>query len=559
MATMSSTLRGNASLWLVRANAATKANDYRRVERWLLAALIAVTIAGTSSCEGPQLSIYPLYTLKNDVVVDDAILGTWEGTFPTQTNETTGTYTFEKYKDEETQQYVPKAYVLKWRGPKGTTSTSEVHLVRLGQYLFVDVGPPANPEVTAPATIPFPVIAAHAFGRIFIDPKVTVVRLMDEASMPPLDRLEMKTGEHYWWFIISPTEKLQQFALKYAEDKKVFEVEVDLCRQGLDCEVEVPLKRIANDPQDTAALSELAIAYVERGRFDEAWTTWKRRVQPDYRIAEFADAFIRAGRQEEGISLLKSETDRDPKSFLAWESLGYGYLATDQPQNALAAFQKGAEFSGSDYSSVLALGLAYLSLGDFEHAHSEFQGPARYSYRSVEEDGVTYFAQGNYEAAERAFEKAFHTDSRMPWLYFALRHLNRSESASKVLEQLDRQANKSLMREPNSTLSDYLHGRFNESQFLAAITPHRGPFEPINRHFQIDQLCFVYFAIGEQSLLAGDRVKAREYFQKAADTPTAAVERFVAKARLKELGAEQKKVQQQGPEKHADTQVEHAP
>lgn len=567
-----------------------KARGHRKVGSWLWA-LLAVVLTTMTQCDHSCTpSIFPLYTDK-DLVVDDTILGVWK-----EWKSADDTFTVDKIKGH----YI----ILTWtqsRWPWGS-STYEVHLLRLGQYMFVDAATsPWSKAETAEeklksSDVPQPFLPLHLFGRISVDPKVTVVRLVDYPELLKLQRekklqVDLLHTEGSW-LITSPTDKLQQFAIEHAEDKSIFSQQMAFCRQGLDCDLEAPLRLTAIEPENADALWNLAIAYAERGRFDETRTTWKRTrtlaLPEDFTLVNrLGTEFIEAGHLEDGISVLKAAAERAPNAPDAWHAwllLGHGYLAADQPQHALAAYQKCAEVLGSKYPFPDHLGSAYLSLGDFEHAHLEFQEAERMGIAwsrksrivgiefSTFYDGVTYFAEGNYEAAERKFEKFIGTrpgvpipDSTkgmrmsfyflLPWQYFNLRHLARSDSASKVLEQLDQQAvevDVSLPQKPNRALSDYLHGRINESQFLAAITPSKG-------RIKVNQLCFAYFAIGEQSLLAGERAKAREYFQKAAATPTTELARFVAKARLKELSAEAKNVQQDGPEKHANAQVEHAP
>jgi hypothetical protein len=183
------------------------------------------------SCE-PQAVLFPLYTEK-DLVTDDNLVGTWadgEG----------GIYTFEQSAEH-------KALYLVSFEVEHVKMLSDVHLLRLGDYLFIDLT--ANydrfPEEAKAKglRVPYPLASVHNFGRIRIDPAGAYI------SMALLDNdwvrrqqeehtlgLDVLWPEDYEGILVSPTLKLQEFARQHAEDKSAFSFKVTLCRQGLECQ-----------------------------------------------------------------------------------------------------------------------------------------------------------------------------------------------------------------------------------------------------------------------------------------------------------------------------------
>src|SRR6516162_9606990 len=91
---------------------------------WKLLVPIGLLLS-LSAC-GPQLALNPLFN-ENDIVLDDAVVGTWVASKATADDENLGgIFTFSKLGD--------KAYELTFPGDnEGSKFKSEVHLVRLGK------------------------------------------------------------------------------------------------------------------------------------------------------------------------------------------------------------------------------------------------------------------------------------------------------------------------------------------------------------------------------------------------------------------------------------------
>jgi hypothetical protein len=184
-----------------------------------------------ASCE-PQVVFFPLYTAP-DLLTDDSLVGTW-------VDGDGGTYAFEHSTND------PASYLFPFEVDH-VKQQSDVHLLRLGGYLFVDLM--ANfdrlsEEAKAKdVRIPYPLLRGHTFGRMQIDPAGAYVRmaLLDNDWVRRQQEkhtlgLDVLWPESFEGILVSPTEKLQEFALQHAQDKEAFSFRVALCRQEHACE-----------------------------------------------------------------------------------------------------------------------------------------------------------------------------------------------------------------------------------------------------------------------------------------------------------------------------------
>ena len=190
---------------------------------YLLAALLGGCV--------PVLSLHPLYTDK-DIVYEEKLLGTWID--DKDPNDKT-IWQFSKADKPE------KAYKLIFSDNKDKKGAFIAHLVKLQDKLFFDVYP-SEPqgEQQDPNTIKWPynfflAIPCHTFLKIdSVEPNLTM-RMTDDEKMKELFREEPNATEHTTIedkpLLTAPTEKLQAFALKYAEDDRVFTGEIVLNRK----------------------------------------------------------------------------------------------------------------------------------------------------------------------------------------------------------------------------------------------------------------------------------------------------------------------------------------
>jgi len=452
---------------------------------WKLLVPIGLLLS-LSAC-GPQIALNPLFR-ENDVVLDDAVVGTWIASKATADSENPGSiFTFSKLGD--------KAYELTFPGDKdGSNFKSEVHLVRLGKFLFLDLYP-ARPDEDGErhGPEPFPRIGVHMFGRIWIEKEFVRIALLDDewvekiAAEKKLHLLSTRDGN----VLSGSTEELQGLALQYAEDTKAFSWDIALCRA---------------DPPPAG---------------DCSGAVFKQRLETN-----------------------------DPE---AWDSLGQEYARAGRDDEALAAFQKAAQLDpsgGSDLHNYHHnIGRVFLKKAQYEQARKEFMEAHRLRPTDSTPDhqiGVSYFLEGRFQDAVRALK----TDpwdvscdvedcparAQMVGRYrnnqailstLALRHLGRDEEAKKQLEAYARQ------EEALAKYHDHPEWEALLLSYEAGITTEP---ELIGKAETFEEKSEAYFYVGYEYFLKGNKLKAREYFQKTLDTKAADSDEYIAAhARLAQL------------------------
>jgi len=178
-------------------------------------------------------SLHPLFT-EQDLVFDSALLGTWTD------KKTQDTWTF--------QQSGPQSYQLTLhpheagflRQP-GEPAGFEAHLVRLGEYLFLDTSPEL-PEIVNDF-YNFHLIQSHVVSRILIEGDVLRIALLnsdwfeDKFAGGELDIATEKVNGiaaekvDEGFVITASTRELQKFYEKYSEDTEAFPEPIELSRK----------------------------------------------------------------------------------------------------------------------------------------------------------------------------------------------------------------------------------------------------------------------------------------------------------------------------------------
>jgi len=189
---------------------------------YLLAALLGGCV--------PVMSLHPLYTEK-DVVFEERLLGRWVD----DPNSPETTWQFNRIEEPN------NAYNLVFSDEEGKKGSFVAHLVRLQNRLFLDVYPSEPPwEIEDPNKLELPynyffLIPAHTFIKIdFNGPKLKMWSTNDE-EMEKLLKEEPNAVKHTFiedkLILTAPTKELQNFVLKYADDKRVFKGEIVLGRK----------------------------------------------------------------------------------------------------------------------------------------------------------------------------------------------------------------------------------------------------------------------------------------------------------------------------------------
>lgn len=190
-----------------------------------LLALVAIGLFVT----GCVPSLHPLYSEK-DLVFDLALEGTWieaEGK-NTWALKASGENAYELTYTEYSQAPGSSA-----ENAAGNPGKFEVHLARLGRFLFLDLYP-EEPNIKNDFYQGH-LIRSHTFGRIWIEDKVIRIAMLDPDWFEKMEK-EKKLHiacEHVSgnFILTASTEKLQEFLLAYAEDSKAFGDPTELHRK----------------------------------------------------------------------------------------------------------------------------------------------------------------------------------------------------------------------------------------------------------------------------------------------------------------------------------------
>ena len=214
----------------------------KRKARKLSFYLLSVLLGGCV----PVISLYPLYD-DESLIFEEKLLGTWVD----DPNSPETTWQFKRVVDRsrvdwelEPPEKPEKAYQLVLvNNQDGTKGSFYAHLVKLKSRLFLDVYPGQLPCAQLDAkrdwvfnTIFF--IPGHSFVLIdSIEPQLKM-RWTTEDEMKKLLKEEPKAIKHELLegrvILTASTAQLQQFVLKYADDRRVFPAETVLTRKKSD-------------------------------------------------------------------------------------------------------------------------------------------------------------------------------------------------------------------------------------------------------------------------------------------------------------------------------------
>ncbi len=176
---------------------------------------------------GPVMSLHPLYTEK-DVVFEERLLGRW-------VDDPNSPETIWEFKRIEEPNY---AYNLIFSNEDGQKGSFVAHLVRLRNRLFLDVYPKEFPwDMEDPNKVEWSynsyfLIPAHTFIKIDFSGPQLKMWLTDDEEMKKLFKEEPDAVKHTFiedrLVLTAPTKELQNFVLKYADDKRVFKSDIVL-------------------------------------------------------------------------------------------------------------------------------------------------------------------------------------------------------------------------------------------------------------------------------------------------------------------------------------------
>jgi hypothetical protein len=176
------------------------------------------------------MSLHPLYTEK-DITFDERLLGTWLD----DSNETEWEFT---RPEKAESQYKLKIYSLKEKHGAGLF---DVYMVKLKNKTYLDVFASEFPcDVEDANKIDWPfnaifLVPAHTFLKIELDRSSLKLLRTDDEGMKKLledDPNAVKFEELKDSIVLtSKTKQLQEFVIKYADDKRLFSEEISLKRK----------------------------------------------------------------------------------------------------------------------------------------------------------------------------------------------------------------------------------------------------------------------------------------------------------------------------------------
>jgi hypothetical protein len=197
------------------------------MKRWPCLAVTVALLFLLAGCE-PQVSLFPLFD-RNDTLFDKRLLGTWQiwgGTNP-DTTKTPGVIVF-------AQSSLTNTYDVKipdFDQETHSTLSTQARLVPLGKYVFIDLATPENDKLPL---IPFPTVAAHAFGRVTLEGDHARIDLLNDEwtkNAVKAGKMPLVFQDASTIVISASTADLRKFALEHAEDHAAFSESFTLLRK----------------------------------------------------------------------------------------------------------------------------------------------------------------------------------------------------------------------------------------------------------------------------------------------------------------------------------------
>lgn len=175
----------------------------------LLAAIAGAAL--TTGC-GPALSIHPLYT-EQDLVSDLPLEGAW--TDPDNDEVWRFTKSNDGYEVVEMK-----------TGDAAQVAKYNVHLLRLREWLFLDIAPQAQPDLAIPG---------HMFAKVWMEGGDLRLVLLDEDWLKQMAEAgrapQSVVGPAKQLILTAPTLELQSFVLANAADPKAFDETAGVLRR----------------------------------------------------------------------------------------------------------------------------------------------------------------------------------------------------------------------------------------------------------------------------------------------------------------------------------------
>ena len=177
-----------------------------------LAALITLLVMGC----GPALSLHPLYN-EEDVIFNPSLVGSW--------GEENDGWNFQKAKGNVySVTFLLKLGDMGGGSDRSDTLNLEGRLIQLGSYMFMDV---TSRESDIKDFLAVPV---HVFLRLSLEGDSLGIAFMDDSWLEDIIEQNKEPIKHELLngsdiLLTASPKELQQLVLKYADDKKAFDIE----------------------------------------------------------------------------------------------------------------------------------------------------------------------------------------------------------------------------------------------------------------------------------------------------------------------------------------------
>ncbi len=198
------------------------------MKRYISSVVALALVLLLAGC-GPASCLFPLF-LNGDKKFDERLLGEWrmQDGASFKHEEKSERMVFRKSADSTGYEVTLFDF-----DEKGMNLALTAHMVRLGNFSFIDFGTP-DTDKRKFREIPFPAIQSHFFGRIHLEKgSVRLDLLRDEwvKEQGKAGKLALATVQTADGLVISAsTEELRKFALEHAEDTQVFSDAYSLSR-----------------------------------------------------------------------------------------------------------------------------------------------------------------------------------------------------------------------------------------------------------------------------------------------------------------------------------------
>ncbi len=178
---------------------------------------------------GPASTLFPLF-VGGDAEFDERLLGDWHVQDGASFTHGAESKRMAFRKSADGKEYEVTLFDF---DEKGMNLVLTAHMVRLGNFSFIDFGTP-DTDKRKFREIPFPAIKSHFFGRIDLEKGSVRIDFLDDEWVKKQEKAgklplaTVRTAEEL--VISASTEELREFALDHAEDTQAFSDAYSLSR-----------------------------------------------------------------------------------------------------------------------------------------------------------------------------------------------------------------------------------------------------------------------------------------------------------------------------------------